>query len=398
VAVAAVEFDPYSYELDEDPYPVYRWLRDRAPVYHNERLDFWALSRFDDVLEASLDWRTYSSARGTVLELMSAEMPVGPMIIFMDPPRQTRLRNLVSKVFTPRRIAALEPEVRSIAVGHLERLAEAGGGDAVQEFTAKLPMDVISALLGIPPADRDWVRERSNAILHREPGNPLPTPDGIGKMGELMGYWSDALRERRQRPRDDIMTRVIDAEYVEETGQRTRLSDPEIQAFFGLIATAGNETVTKLLATALYWLWRLPDQRRILVESPAAIPNAVEETLRFDPPSQYQGRTLTRDVTLHGVSVPKGAKVALLTGSTGRDERRFPDPDRFDVRREIERHLGFGYGQHVCLGKSLARLESRVALEEWLRRFPDYEVDEAGMERMHSSNVRGLARLPFRAH
>ena len=382
-----MEYDPYSYEIDEDPYPVYRWMRDEAPLYYNERLDFWALTRFQDCLDAFLDWRTFSSARGTVLELM--DEPIGgPLIIFMDPPRQVRLRNLVSKAFTPRRIGALEARIRAIATGYLDALVGRPRFDVVKEFTAKLPMDVISEMLGVPRADRDTVRGWSNDVLHRDPGSTALPQRAIDAMPKLYEYFTASLAERRRRPRSDLMTELTQAEIDGE-----RLTDVEITSFMNLLATAGNETVTKLLATACYWLWKNPDQRRVLCEDPTALPTAVEETLRYDPPSQYQGRVTTRDHELHGTLLPKGARVLLINGATGRDERRFPDPDRYDVRRQFDFHLGFGYGQHVCLGMSLARLESRIALGELLRRFPDYAVDGAGIERMHSSNVRGFAGL-----
>ncbi|MCZ6783477.1 MAG: cytochrome P450 [Proteobacteria bacterium] len=389
---APLEYDPYSYELDVDPYPVYRRLQDEMPVYHNEKLGFWALTRFDDCLDAFVDWRTYSSASGTVLELM--DKPVGgPLMIFMDPPRQTLLRNLVSKAFTPRRVAALEPQIREIAVRYLEPLVGRERCDIVAEFTAKLPMDVISTLLGISPADRDAVRGWSSDILHRDPGNPNPPQRAQDAMVNLFEYFGQALAERRRRPRDDMMSALIGAEIPDEDGTPQRLTDIEMQAFFNLLATAGNETVTKLLATAFYWLWRNPDERRALVQNPGLAPAAVEETLRYDPPSQYQGRTLTRDVELRGTVMPKGARVMLINGASGRDGRRFPDPDRFDLSRKIEIHLGFGYGQHICLGASLARLESRVAFEEFVKRIPEYEIPEDGIERMHSSNVRGFSGL-----
>ncbi len=389
----SVDYDPYSYELDVDPYPVYRRMMEEAPVYYNERLDFWALTRFDHCLEAFLDWETYSSARGTVLELMETEIG-GSLIIFMDPPRQTRLRNLVSKVFTPRRISALEPEIRKIAAGYLDEIVEQAGGscDIVKQFTAKLPMDVISTLLGIPPADRDAVRGWSNDVLHRDPGNPHPTRRGLESMVRLSEYFGGALAERRRRPREDIMTLLTRAE-VAEGGERHRLSDDEIISFFNLLATAGNETVTKFLATAYYWLARNPDQRRRLVDDPSLCRNAVEETLRYDPPSQYQGRVLARDANIDGTVIPKGAKMLILNGASGRDPRKFPEPDRYDVAREIDMHLGLGYGQHICLGASLARLESRIGLEELLARIPEYDAPEHGIERMHSSNVRGFSGL-----
>jgi cytochrome P450 len=388
-----VEYDPYSYEIDEDPYPVYRWMQQAAPVYRNERLGFYALTRFDDVLQAFLDWETYSSAEGTVLELMGSAIS-GTMIIFMDPPRQTRYRNLVSKAFTPRRMSALVPQIREITRTYLDALVGQPRFDVVKEFTAKLPMDVISALLGIPREDRDLVRGWSNDLLHRDPGNPMPPPRALRAMGQVLAYLDEMLEERRARPRDDLTSALLSAELPgEDGGAPERLSNAEIRSFVNLLAAAGNETVTKLLATAFFWLWKNPDQRRLLRDDPSLVPGAVEETLRYDPPSQYQGRTLTRDVELHGVAMPKGARVLLINGATGRDERKFPDPERYDVRRAIDLHLGFGYGRHICLGASLARLESRIALEEFLRRFRDWEVPAAGIERMHSSNVRGFAGL-----
>jgi cytochrome P450 len=387
-----VEYDPYSYEIDEDPYPIYKWMRDEAPAYHNERLDFWALTRFEDCHAAFLDWETYSSAQGTVLELMGSDIG-GELIIFMDPPRQTRLRNLVSKAFTPRRIAELEPQIREIAVGYLGPLVGRGRCDIVKEFTAKLPMDVISTLLGIPASDRDMVRGWSNDIMHRDPDNPLISPRGRDAMQHLMDYFAAAIAERRRRPRDDMMTLLTQVEYKDEDGKTSGLRDEEIKAFFNLLATAGNETVTKLLGTAFYWLARCPDQRKLLVENPNLAEGAVEEMLRFDPPSQYQGRVLTRSVELHGRKLPAGAKLLIINAASGRDERAFPDPDRLDVRREIDLQLNFGYGHHICLGKSLARLESRIAHQEFVKRFPEYDVAPDGIERMHSSNVRGFSGL-----
>jgi cytochrome P450 len=253
-------------------------------------------------------------------------------------------------------------------------------------------MDVISTLLGIPEADRLEVQRRSNLMLHREAGNPMPTREAIEAQIELMKYVSELIEDRRRHPKQDLMTRLVEVE-LDEDGERTRLSDDDIRMFFSLLATAGNETVTKLLATAFHELWKSPEQRRILVNDPSAIPNAVEETLRFDPPSQYQGRVTTREVSLHGQTIPAGAKLLLINGASGRDERKFEDPDRYDVRREIDFHLGFGYGRHVCLGAFLARMESKIALEEFLVRFPDYEIPADGVERMHSSNVRGFSGL-----
>ena len=385
-------YDPFSYEIDEDPYPVYRWMRDEAPVYHNRELDFFALTRFQDNLDAFVDHQTYSSTFGTSLEFMDGPKDDTGLLIYMDPPRHNRYRALVSKTFTPRQIQELAADVRRIAVSYLDPLVGRSRFDVVREFTARLPMDVISTMLGVPEGDRRWVQETSNAILHREPGNPMPTQEAVDGSVQVMRYFQEQVDERRARPRDDMMTRLTEVE-VEEDGVRSRLSDNDIRAFILLLATAGNETVTKLLATAFHELARNPEQRRILVEEPSWIPNAVEETLRYDPPSQYQGRLAKRPAELHGVRIPEGSRVLLVNGASGRDERQFEEPDEYDVRRPIDLHLGFGHGRHFCLGASLARLESRIAIEELLARFPEYEVPADGVERMHSSNVRGLAGL-----
>jgi cytochrome P450 len=386
-------YDPYSYEIDEDPYPLYRWMRDEAPAYHNEELDFFALTRFEDNLDAFVDNETYSSGHGTSLEFMDEPKDGSGLLIYMDPPLHNRYRALVSKTFTPRQIQELEPEIRRIAVSYLDPLVGRDRFDVVKEFTARLPMDVISAMLGIPETDRLWVQKHSNGMLHRDPGNPMPRPEALEAQRDVMQYFDAQIEERRARPRNDMMSRLTQVEVVDDSGVKTRLSAHDIRMFLLLLATAGNETVTKLLATATVELWRNPEQRRTLIEEPSWIANAVEETLRYDPPSQYQGRVTTRDTSLHGVAIPKGAKVLLINGASGRDERKFGDPDRFDVQRQIDLHLGLGYGRHVCLGASLARLESRIAIEEVLRRFPDYEIPAEGMERMHSSNVRGLSGL-----
>jgi cytochrome P450 len=324
---------------------------------------------------------------------MDGPKPGSGLMIWMDPPEHNRYRGLVSKAFTPRRIADLEPQVRAIAASYLDALIGRERFDVVAEFTARLPMDVISTLLGIPEADRRWVQESSNAMLHRDPGSPLPRQQAIDAQQQVLDYLDGQVAERRARPRDDVMTLLTQVDWEDEYGSICRLSDRDIRQFLVLLATAGNETVTKLLATVFYELWRNPDERKVLLDAPRWIPNCVEETLRFDPPSQYQGRVTTRPLTLHGETVPEHSRVLLINGASGRDERKFPDPDRFDVRREIDLHLGLGYGRHVCLGAYLARLESRVAIAELLHRFPHYEVPEGGGVRMHSSNVRGLSGL-----
>jgi cytochrome P450 len=378
-----VLYDPFSYEVHEDPYPIYRWLRDHAPVWRNDEQGFWTIARYADVVQASVDHARFSSAQGTTLEGVS-----GPMIISMDPPEHTRLRKIVSRAFTPRRIAELEPFVRSITRVCLESVAGTGAADVVRDLSARVPIHVISELLGLPEGHREQVRELSDRILHREPGQRTMSEDNLGAGHELGVLVWQVVDERRRRPHGsaaDLIGVLLDAD----------LGDEELIGFCLLLAVAGNETVTKLVANAAIALHRYPDQRRVLLDDPGLTANAVEETLRWDAPSQFQGRTLTCDVELHGVTIPEGAFVLLLTGSANRDDREYDDPDHFDVKRVIERPLGFGHGPHVCLGAALARLETRIAIEELLRVCPDFEVDEANVVRMHSSNVRGLSSVPI---
>lgn len=390
-----MELNPFSFAFHADPYPTYRWLRDRAPVYRNEALDFFALARWDDVLAASLAHDTYSSARGTVLEMDRTVAEGFPIIIFMDPPRQTRLRRLVSKAFTPARIDALEPFIRRTAVELLEPLRGAGRGDFVADVAARLPIAVISAMIGVPAADRDMVREWTDESLGRDADSPRIPARALAASARLAQYFHALASEKRAHPADDMISLLAHAEYVDEAGAPQRLGDAELVGFCNLLSAAGNETVTKLLANAVVLLARHPEQRRRLVEDPGRIPNAVEECLRYWPPSQYQGRTLTRDVTLHGVTMPRDAFVLLLTGSACRDERQFADADRFDIDREVPLQLAFGHGAHKCLGAALARLESRIVLEELHARIPDYAIDEAACTRVHMSNVHGFASVPM---
>ncbi|HSQ00417.1 MAG TPA: cytochrome P450 [Candidatus Dormibacteraeota bacterium] len=390
-----MELNPFSYGFQADPYPTYRWLRDHAPVYRNQALDFFALSRWDDVLAASLEHDTYSSAKGTVLEMDRAMIEGFPIIIFMDPPRQTRLRRLVSKAFTPARINALDPFIRRTAIELVEQIRGAGRCDFIADFAARLPIAVISAMIGVPAADRDMIREWTDESLSRDADNPQIPARALAASARLGQYFYALATEKRAHPGDDMTSLLAHAEFVDETGEPQRLTDAELVGFCSLLSAAGNETVTKLLGNAIVLLARHPDQRRRLVEDPRRIPEAVEECLRYWPPSQYQGRTLMRDVTLHGVTMPRDAFVLLLTGAACRDERQFPDADRFDITRDVPVQLAFGHGAHKCLGAALARLESRIALEELHARIPDYGVDESACTRVHMSNVHGFASVPM---
>jgi cytochrome P450 len=387
-------YDPYSRPYQEDPYPLYKHFRDNEPCSYNADMDFYSLFRFDDVWDATLDWETMSSSMGPVLE-NRGQIPAEVFsIIGMDPPRHTRVRNIISRGFTPRRIAGMETEIRTIARKYLKRLATLDSFDFEQEFGVKFPMDVISALLGIPEEDRDMYRAMTDVGFSRDPEGGLQ-PDTMESLGKNREYMGELIAQRKLEPRDDLITILAQAEYEDLDGTKKTLTMDEAQAFTSLLATAGAETTAKLLGHAMYLLWKHPDQREMLWDDPSKIPNAIEETLRYEAPSQFQGRVALRDSTWHGVTIPKGARVALVTASACRDEREHVDPDRFDIERQQDREVFFGHGHHVCIGKSLARLETRIALEEIRKLFPHYEVDESGITRTYQAHVKGYVNLPI---
>ena len=387
-------YDPYSRPFQEDPYPLYKHFRDEEPCTYNPDMDFYALFRFEDVWDATLDWETISSSYGPSLE-NRGQIPGEVMsIIGMDPPRHTRLRNIISRGFTPRRMAALEDEIRNLAKGYLEPLTAEREFDFEQEFAVKFPMDVISVLLGIPEEDRDQYREWVDKGLERDPEGGL-AKEAAFSLGSSREYVSDLIKERRKNPRNDLITVLAEAEYEDVDGSVRQLTHEECGAFTTLLAAAGAETTAKLLGHAVFLLWQHRDQRQMLWDDSTRIPNAIEEILRYEAPSQFQGRVALQDSTWHGVTIPAGARVALVTGAACRDEREYDDPDRFDVTRVQDRELYFGHGHHVCIGKSLARLETRVALEEIGARFPQYEVDEAGVTRTYQAHVKGYVNVPI---
>jgi cytochrome P450 len=391
-------YDPYSRQMQEDPFPTYRHFLEHEPCAYNPKMDFYALFRFEDVWQATLDWKTYSSSLGPSLE-NRGQIP-GELfsIIGMDPPRHTRLRNIVSRGFTPRRIAALEPEVRKLAAHYLDALREEKRFDVQQTFSVKLPMDVISVLLGIPEADRDWYRHTVDKGLERDPETGQPGMENMSMLVKARELVLGLLAERRKQPKDDLITVIAEAEFTEPDGTRRQLSDDEVAAFTTLLAAAGAETTAKLLGNMIVYLFQHPDQRRYVFEDvKARLPNAIEEVLRYDAPSQFQGRVAMTDVTVHGVTIPKGKRVAFVTGAACRDPREFADPDRLDVTRKADREVYFGYGQHVCIGKSLARLETRVAMEELAARWPEWNVDESGLTRTYQAHVRGFQNIPLLA-
>ena len=351
-------------------------------------------SRFEDVAAAHRDWQTFSSAHGVTLsDLLSAAPPPPGSIIYLDPPAHERLRNLVSRAFTPRAIAALEPMIRQVVRATLDTVRGRSEFDVVADFAAPFPVEVISAMLGVPPDDRQAVRLRTDALLHREANDPAPTPAGIEAGRVQHQYFLALVAEKRRNPGDDVITRLCEAELPGAHGPQ-RLSDGEIASFASLLGAAGSETVTKLIGNGVVLFHRWPAEWAKLVADPGRIPNAVEETLRYWAPSQYQGRFTTAPATFHEVTIPAGVPTLLLTGAASRDERAYPDPDRFDIDRKQEIPLGFGYCIHSCLGAALARLESRIAFEELRERFPRYRVDERGLRRVHMANVAGFSHVP----
>lgn len=389
-----MDFDPYAYEFHEDPYPIYARLRAEAPVYHNPRLDFWALARHADVAVAFKDVKRFSNRKGVSLDpaAWGDAARAGMSFLAMDPPGHTRMRGLVARGFTPRRVAALEERIREISVARLDPLVGSGGFDVIADFAGKLPMDVISEMLGVPEADRATLRTWADLLVHREEGVQDVPPEGVEAFGRIRAYFTDLLVERRARPGDDLLSALLGAEIDGD-----RLGEGEILSFCNLMIVAGNETTTKLIGNALYWLWRNPAQRARVAADRGCIPAWVEETLRYDNSTQALARLLVEDAEIRGVRLPAGARMLLLVGSANRDEEVFPDPDAFDLGRDTSEMLSFGRGTHFCMGAALARLEGRVALEEFWDRFPGYEIDAAGAVRVHSINVRGFAALPVKA-
>jgi cytochrome P450 len=386
-------YDPYDFEIDADPYPIWRRLREEQPLYRNERYDFYALSRFADVERGLVDWRTYSSARGTVLELIRSGMEIPPgSIIFEDPPDHDLHRGLLSRVFTPRKMNAIEPKVRELCARALDPLVGAGGFDFIRDLGAQMPMRTIGMLLGIPEQDQEAIRDRIDDGLRLEDGT-MPDID-LARDRSMSSSFEEYIDWRADHPSDDLMTELLLAEYEDREGTRRRLTRAEVVAYVNLLAAAGNETTTRLIGWTGKVLADHPDQRRDLVEDRSLVPNAIEELLRYEPPSPVQARLVTTDVEHHGRVVPEGSILLLLNASANRDERKFPGGERFDIRRRIDHHLSFGYGIHFCLGAALARLEGRVALDEVLTRFPSWEVDTDNAVQARTSTVRGWESLP----
>jgi cytochrome P450 len=389
--IEPLTYSPYDYEIHEDPYPVYARLRNEAPVYRNDEFDFWALSRHEDVLGAFRNLDGFSNAKGVSLEPSAFGPDAHQFMSFLalDPPRHTRMRSLVGKGFTPSKVAEMEDGIRTIALEHLEPALERGSFDFIADFAGKLPMDVISELVGVPRVDRPEIRRLADVVVHREDGLFDVPPAGMDAAFTLVGYYQDMVDQRRKAPKDDLTSALLVAEIDGD-----RLTDDEIIAFLFLMVVAGNETTTKLLGNAWYWGWRYPDERAKPFADPSRVADWVEETLRFDTSSQMLVRVTRTAIELHGSEIPEGNRVLLLVGSANRDESVFSDPERYDLDRDTTKLVSFGSGRHFCMGAPLARLEARIGLGELTKRVAHYDVDPEGIERVHSINVRGLAALP----
>jgi cytochrome P450 len=387
-------YDPYDTDIDDDPYPVWARLRADAPVYRNDRYDFYALSRYADVQWANQNPAVFRSGYGNVLELMSPEPLDVPMLVMQDPPRHDTQRALLSRAFTPRRVNALEPHIRELCGELLDPLVGRGGFDFLQDFAALLPSKVISELMGVEPDHREEIRHWIDEGFHIEPGVGMINDISMAAHQRMGAYLTEQIEARRSAPRDDLMTALVEAEMRTDEGTR-RLSTEEAAGFARELTAAGTETVAKLLGWACVLLDAHPAQRADLAADPALSSRVVEETLRYEAPSPVQGRRVVGDVERHGTTVPAGSVVLLLTGSAGRDESKYADPDRYDIHRDMEGHVAFGFGSHFCIGASLARMEARIALEEMVKRFPEWEVRHDEAVRLHTSTVRGYHRLPI---
>ena len=394
-AAPEVYYDPYDFDIDADPYPVWKRLRDEAPLYFNEKYEFYALSRYEDVEKAFVDWQTFSSAKGSVLEIIKAdiEMPPG-MFIFEDPPDHDLHRGLMSRVFTPRRLAAIEPKVRAFAARTLDPLVGQSGFDLIAELGTEIPMRTIGMLLGIPEEDQTAIREHIDQGLRIEEG-VMPDANLTAQRDVASDDYAAYIDWRAEHPSDDLTTELLTAEFTDEHGTTRTLTREELLGYIGLLSGAGNETTTRLIGWAGKLLAEHPDQRRAMAENPELIPNAIEEILRFEPPSPVQARYVTKETEHYGQTVPAGSIMVLLNASANRDERQYEDPDRLDIGRKVKRHFSFGYGLHFCLGAHLARLEARIALEELLARFPEWDVDYDNAVQARTSTVRGWEKLPI---
>jgi cytochrome P450 len=389
-----VYWDPFDRGIADDPYPIYERMRAEAPLYYNEKHDFYALTHADDVERALTDWKTFSSARGPILEIIQANIEIPPGTLLMeDPPAHDIHRKLLSRVFTPRRVSSLESEIREFCIRCLDRLTEVQDFDVMRDFANEVPMRVIGMLLGIPEGDQQTVRDRADAKLRTKPGEQMKVSESALMDVDIFAEYIDW---RAEHPSDDLMTELLNAQFEDEHGVTRTLTRPEILTYVTVLAGAGNETTARLIGWLVSVLARYPDQRTEVIEDRQLIPNVIEETLRFEPTGHAVARYVTTDVEFHGQVVPAGSAISLLVASANRDERRWTDPKRFDIHRRINQLLTFGLGTHYCMGAALARLEAKVALEEFVARFPKWDVDVDNAVLSSTSTMRGWETLPVR--
>jgi cytochrome P450 len=390
-STAEVYYDPFDFDIDDDPYPIWKRLRDEAPLYYNDKYKFYALSRHEDVSRELMNFAAFRSGRGTTMDIIMSgiELPPG-VVLFEDPPIHDLHRRLLSKVFTPRRMEAIEPLTRAFCVRALDPLMGSGKFDFVEDLGSTVPMRTIGYLLGIPEHDQEAIRDRGGSQITLQEGTFRAVPQDFLEHSHEM--FSDYIDWRVDHPSDDLMTQLLNAEVEDDEGLR-RLTRSEVLLYTSMIAGAGNETTTRLIGFIGQLLAEHPEQRRQIVKDPSLIPMAIEEVLRYEAPSPVQARYVAGDVECRGTMIPEGSIMLLLNGSANRDERRYPDGERFDIRRG-DTHLSFGHGLHFCLGSALARMQARVALEEVIRRWPDWQVDYANAGKAHTSSVRGWAKLP----
>jgi cytochrome P450 len=390
-STAEVYYDPFDFDIDDDPYPIWKRLRDEAPLYHNDKYNFYALSRYDDVSRELMNFDTFRSGRGTTADIIMSGIDFPPgVILFEDPPLHDLHRRLLSKVFTPRRMEAIEPLTRAFCVRALDPLVGSGRFDFVENLGSMVPMRTIGYLLGIPEDDQEAIRDKGGSQITLKEGTFRAVPQDFLEHSHDM--FANYIDWRVDHPSDDLMTQLLNAEVEDEGGTR-RLTRSEVLLYTSMIAGAGNETTTRLIGFTGQLLAEHPDQRRQIVDNPTLIPMAIEEVLRYEAPSPVQARYVARDIECLGTTVLEGSIMLLLNGSANRDERRYPDGEKFDVHRG-DTHLSFGHGLHFCLGSALARMQARVALEEVVKRWPDWEVDYANASKAHTTSVRGWSKLP----
>ena len=387
-----VHWDPYNPRYFADPHPVFRRLREEAPIYYNAEYDFYAVSRYADVERALMDAETFSSARGDILEFIKANMPIpAGAFIMTDPPVHTGFRSALTKVFTPKKMAALEPQIRAFCAASLDPLVEGGEFNFIDDLGMDMPMRVIGMLLGIPEQDLKTVQHNANARLETEAGKPIDYGAQSGSFGE--GF-EDYIDWRMKNPSDDLMTELLNVEFKDETGTIRKFTREEVLSICAIFAGAGNETTNRLIGWTGKVLAEHPDQRRQIYENRALIPQTIEEILRYEPPGPSVARYVAKDTEFHGVKIPAGSALCVLVAAANRDERKFPDAGNFDINRERLPHMTFGYGFHACIGNALARVEGRIALDEILNRFPEWDVDLDNAHLSSTSTVRGWETLP----